>query len=170
MVGIFDQLVGGYGAKVIGILGIAGGLATVNVYTASVSRLVWSFSQDGVLPAYLSTLNQYQVPMKALTTILLIMALVLIGVFFSGQNIEDLIAWCNGVFIVIYFASMLTAFKLLSAKNRPLIILGCLFCLMLVWGLGWQMIYALILITISAPLLCWQHTHQTNKELAVEIG
>jgi len=44
MVTAFDRLLG-YGAQVIGILGIAAGLATVNVYTASVSRLIWNFSR-----------------------------------------------------------------------------------------------------------------------------
>lgn len=167
MVGVFDHVFGGYGAQIIGVLGIAGGLAAVNVYTASVSRLVCSFSRDGVLPRYLAHVNQYQVPVNALTTVLLVMAVVLITVFVSGQNIEDLIAWSNGVFIVIYFAAMLAAFKLLSAKNKPLIILGCLFCLMLIWGLGWKMSYALILMSITAPLLWWQYTHQTSKQLAV---
>ncbi|SFC97791.1 L-methionine/branched-chain amino acid transporter [Pseudoalteromonas denitrificans] len=169
MVGVFNQLLGEHlglsGAKIIGILGIAGGLATVNVYTASVARLVWSFSNDGVLPSYFSTVNQYNVPVRALMAILSIMAFVLIVTFLTGQNIEDLIAWCNGVFVVIYFASMLAAFRLLSTKNRPLILLSCVFCLMLIWGLGWQMMYAVLLIFITAPLLFWQHSHQTNKQL-----
>ncbi len=39
MIGVFDQLLGGYGAQVIGVLGIASGLATVNVYAASAARL-----------------------------------------------------------------------------------------------------------------------------------
>lgn len=163
MISIFDRLLGGSGAQIIGILGIAGGLATVNVYTASVARLAWSFSKDGVLPRYFSTLNKYQVPVRSLGAILFIMGLVLITTFISGQDIEDLIAWSNGVFVVIYIASMLAAIKLLDNKNTPLIILGGVFCLMLGWGLGWHMIYALILISITAPLLWWQQSHQTAK-------
>jgi amino acid efflux transporter len=166
MVGIFDQLIGGYGAEVIGVLGIAGGLAAVNVYTASLSRLVCSFSQDGVLPDYLAKVNQHNVPVRALAVVLAIMGCVLIVTFITGQNIEDLIAWCNGVFIMIYFVSMLAAFKLLSNRNTLLIVLGCLFCLMLMWGLGGQMIYAAMIIVITMPLLWWQHDYQTNKQLA----
>ena len=52
MVGVFGRLLGGYGAQVIGVLGIVSGLATVNVYTASVARLIWSFSRVGMLPQY----------------------------------------------------------------------------------------------------------------------
>ena len=62
----FDRLCGGYGQWVIGILGLCSGLATVNVYTASVARLTWSFSQQGVLPAWFQPLNRHQVPERAL--------------------------------------------------------------------------------------------------------
>lgn len=171
MVGIFDNLLGNLfgniGAQVIGILGIAGGLATVNVYTASVARLVCSFSNDGVLPRYFSQLNAHHVPARALSGVLVIMGFVLTTVFVTGQDIEELISLVNGVFVVIYFASMLAAFKLLSKKYMPLIILGCLFCFMLAWGLGWQMLYAAILISITVPFLWWQQLSQLDKQLSV---
>lgn len=171
MVGIFDNLLGNIfgniGAQVIGVLGIAGGLATVNVYTASVARLVCSFSNDGVLPSYFSKLNAHHVPARALSGVLVIMGFVLTTVFVTGQDIEELISLVNGVFVVIYLASMLAAFKLLNKKYIPLIILGSLFCLMLAWGLGWQMIYAAVLITITVPFLWWQQLSQVDKQLSV---
>ena len=160
MVGVFDLLLGGYGAQVIGVLGIAGGIATVNVYTASLARLAWSLSNDGVLPAYFKEVNQYQVPVRALNTILMIMGVVITLTFLTSAHLEELITWVNGVFVVIYLASMLAAIKLLEKKQRPLILLGCLFCLALMWGLGWQMGYALLLILITAPLLYWQYIKQ----------
>ncbi|MEW6983177.1 L-methionine/branched-chain amino acid transporter [Colwelliaceae bacterium 6471] len=169
MVEIFDKLLGGYGAQVIGILGIAGGLATVNVYTASVARLAWSFSQDGVLPRYFSTHNRYGVPERALTTLLLIMAVVLIMTSLSGKDLADLIAWSNGVFVIIYLASMFAAIKLLDKSNWPLIVLGCVFCVMLIWGLGWQMMYAILLLMITSPLLWWQRHHQQMKKVSVSL-
>jgi len=167
MVGIFDQMLGGYGAQVIGVLGIAGGLATVNVYTASVARLTWSFSRDGVLPNYFSKLNRFGVPIRALSTLLLIMASVLIITWVSKSDLEDLIAWSNGVFVIIYFASMLAAQKLLGRENRFLILLGCLFCFMLSYGLGWSMLYAFVLIAITAPFLYWQYHYQARKAVSV---
>ena len=124
MVAVFDQIVGGSGAYVIGVLGVAGGLATVNVYTASLSRLTWSLSQDGVLPAYFNTLNRYGVPQRALQAILLFMSMTLIITHFSKYNLEDLIGWVNGVFVLIYLASMLAALKLLSPAHRPLVYFG----------------------------------------------
>ncbi|WP_338049796.1 amino acid permease [Psychromonas antarctica] len=163
MVGIFDLLLGGDGAQVIGVLGIAGGIATVNVYTASLSRLAWGFSNDGVLPAYFKTVNRYGVPIRALKTLLSIMAVVITITFLTGKHLEGLITSVNGVFVIIYFASMLAAVKLANRKQTPLIILGCLFCFTLMWGLGWQMGYALLLISITAPLLYWPQINKRNK-------
>lgn len=167
MVGVFDQLIGGYGAQIIGVLGIAGGIATVNVYTASLARLAWSFSNDGVLPAYFKTVNHYGVPVRALNTLLSIMAVVITVTFLTGKHLEDLITWVNGVFVVIYLASMLAAIKLLKRNQTPLIILGCLFCCALMWGLGWQMTYAFLLIAFTAPLLYWQHVNNMRLESTV---
>ena len=50
MVAVFDQQLGQGGRWVIGILGVASGLATINVYIGSVARLCWSLSQQGVMP------------------------------------------------------------------------------------------------------------------------
>jgi amino acid efflux transporter len=163
MVGVFNQLFGGYGAQIIGILGLAGGLASVNVYTASIARLAWSFSKDGVLPKYLSKVNHHHVPVRALNAVLITMAFVLIVTFVTGQNLEDIIAWCNGVFVIIYLSAMLAAIKLLKKKYLPLIIISCVFCLILAWGIGWRMNYALILISVTAPLLWWQYNYQNIK-------
>lgn len=168
-VGVFDELIGGYGAQVIGVLGIAGGIATVNVYTASVARLAWSLSNDGVLPAYFKAVNNHNVPVRALNTLLSIMAIVITVTFLTDKHLEDLITWVNGVFVIIYFASMLAAVKLLKRDQTPLIILGCLFCFTLMWGLGWQMGYAVLLILITAPLLYWQHNSQRRRQYNNQI-
>ncbi len=156
MITLFNLLLGDYGTPVIGLLGIAGGLATVNVYTASVARLLWNFSEQGIFPRYFSKLNQHNIPSRSLSTVLTIMAMVLVIRWQFNLNIEVLIAWTNGVFVVIYFASMMAAFKLLPSKNRPLIMVGCLFCVMLAWGLGINMLYAILLLATVTPLLYWQ--------------
>lgn len=168
MIATFDNLLGGYGAQVIGILGIAGGLATVNVYTASVSRLIWSFSKEGILPRYFDSLNQHQVPVRALTTVLLVMAVVIVLAYVSGQELEHLIAWTNGVFIIIYFMSMLAAAKLLSKRYLPLVVLGSLFCVLLGFSLGWNMLYAVMMTLIVMPILWWQKNHLIRKQ-AIQV-
>lgn len=156
MVGAFDQLFGQGGKIIIGTLGIAGGLATVNVYTASLTRLIWSFANDGVLPKFLSYQNSHGVALKALSLLLCIMALVLALSHFSGVDLEQLLGWANGVFAVIYFASMLAAIKLLKRKYIPVTLLGCVFCGLMFWGLGMSMAYALLAMLIAMPFLWLQ--------------
>ncbi|QYK01219.1 L-methionine/branched-chain amino acid transporter [Shewanella psychrotolerans] len=167
MVVAFDQLVGGYGAQIIGVLGIAGGLSTVNVYTASVARLIWSFSREGVLPRYFDQLNQHRVPVRALTAVLLTMAGVIVLTYLFGQELEHLIAWTNGIFVIIYFAAMLAAAKLLRKRYLPLVVCGVLFCLMMAIALGANMLYAVSLTVVVAPLLWWQKTHHVRKNIAL---
>ncbi|USE33959.1 L-methionine/branched-chain amino acid transporter [Endozoicomonas sp. SCSIO W0465] len=163
MAGVFDKLMGGLGAQVIGILGLAGGVATVNVYTASLIRLMLSFSQEGVLPAWFCQQNRHGVSERALVSVLLIMAVIVIMTHFTDQNLEDLVSWVNGVFVIIYFASMLAAFRLLPAKYHWVTVPGCLFCLMLAWGLGWKMLYAMGLLAVTTPLL-WLHQVRTHHK------
>ena len=153
MVAIFNQLFGGYGSVVIGVLCICGGLATVNVYTASVIRLMASFANQGHLPQYFAKTNSAGISVRALTTLLLTHAGVIAITFFAGFDLEALVSWVNGVFVIIYFASMVAAFKLLTAKYRPLIGLSCGFCVMLFWGLGWQMLYGLCLMAVAAAVI-----------------
>lgn len=167
MVVAFDHLIGGYGAQVIGVLGIAGGLSTVNVYTASVARLIWSFSREGVLPSYFDQLNQHRVPVRALTAVLLSMAGVIVLTYLFGQELEHLIAWTNGIFVIIYCAAMLAAAKLLRKRYLPLVVCGVLFCLMMAIALGANMLYAISLTLVVAPLLWWQKIHHVRKQLAL---
>ncbi len=156
MAAAFDLLFGGGGNWLIGLLGLASGLATVNVYTASVARLSWSFAQQGVLPAPLQQLNSYQVPELALRCMLFLMALVLGGSAWLNAGLEHLIGWVNGVFVLIYTGSMAAAIRLLDRRYHWISALSLVLCLTLAWVLGSAMSYALLIILCCAPLLWWQ--------------
>ena len=157
----FDRLCGGAGQWVIGILGLCSGLATVNVYTASVARLTWSFSQQGVLPAWFQPLNRHQVPERALYLIIGLMAAVILGSSPFPQQLEALIGWVNGVFAVIYLASMLAALKLLPSRYRATAIVSALLCLGLMLTLGTLLWYAVAIMLLTTPLLWWQQRRQS---------
>ncbi|ALZ77795.1 L-methionine/branched-chain amino acid transporter [Rheinheimera sp. F8] len=156
----FDRLCGGFGQWVIGILGLCSGLATVNVYTASVARLTWSFSQQGVLPGWFQPLNRHQVPERALYLIIGLMAAVILGSSPFPQQLEALIGWVNGVFAVIYLASMLAALKLLPSRYRAIAIVSALLCLGLMLTLGTLLWYAVAIMLLTTPLLWWQQRRQ----------
>ncbi len=163
MAGVFNQLLGGHGQQIIGILGIASGLATVNVYCASAARLTRSFSQEGILPAWFEQVNQHKVPERALGVILLLTAAVLILTYVFEQDLERLISWSNGVFVIIYLMAMLSAVKLLSRKYLPWVIVGCGFCIATGFALGADMAYALLLTAAVMPFLWWQRHYLYRK-------
>lgn len=160
MAQVFDQLTGGYGQWVIGIMGLCSGLATVNVYTASVARLTWRFSCQGVLPAMFKPLNRHQVAERALLLILLLMLLVIAGSTQLSQPLEALISWVNGVFLLIYLASMAAATRLLPSRYRAVAWLSVVLCLGLLAALGWHLWYALSLVLLLTPILWWQQRNQ----------
>ena len=159
MVDVFDQLLGGYGRQVIGVLGVASGLAVVNVYCAGVSRLIWSFSRQSVLPKYFDHLNQYRVPVRALMANLLIMASAIIVTYLSNLQLEQLISWTNGVFVIIYSATLCAAFKLLSSKHSALIACGLAFCIAVGISLHSSMLYAFLILAILVPSLLYQRRY-----------
>ena len=53
MIGVFDRIFGGYGARDWRVRGLRIELAAVNVNSASAARLVWSRSCEGILPRFL---------------------------------------------------------------------------------------------------------------------
>lgn len=159
----FDRLFGSGGAVLIGTLGLASGLATVNVYTASVARLCQSFSVQGVLPATLAPLNRHQMPERALVFMLSLMALVLLGSAWFDAGLEDLIGWVNGVFVLIYLGSMAAALRLLSRRYRPLPWLSLAICAAVTGTLGMAMLYALFIVLLGLPLLYWQQQWQQRQ-------
>jgi amino acid efflux transporter len=164
----FDRLFGSGGILLIGVLGLCSGLATVNVYTASVARLCQSFSAAGVLPALLAPLNRYQMPQRALSFMLSLMAMVLLGSAWFGAGLEDLIGWVNGVFVLIYLASMAAALRLLSRRYQPLAWISLVVCAAVAWILGMAMLYALLIVLLGWPLLYWQQQWQ-QRRLQAEI-
>lgn len=166
MISVFNQLLGGYGELVLGILGFCSGIATVNVYTASVARSLASFSEQGITPAFFQQKNRHQMPQRALTAIISAMAAVLLLTWFSGQQLEDLISWVNGVFVVIYLVSMAAAYKLLPDRYKAMSLVSLALCLLLAVAIAEHMLYALLLIALIWPLLYMQ---QKKQRLSVPL-
>ncbi len=146
MVDIFNYHLGAGGQWVIGFLGLFSGIATVNIYVASIARLAWSLSREGNLPARFARLNRYHVPSFNLVVLLMIMAVVLTTSYLAQLHYESLIRWTNGVFVFIYLISMLASFRLLPKNQWWMSSLGTLVCVALAISLGADMLYAILLL------------------------
>lgn len=164
MVTAFDQIFGQGGRWVIGVLGVTAGLATINVYVGGVARLCWSLSKEAVLPKYLAQLNHHQVPQNAANIVTVTMALVITLQHALGLPFELFLSWTNGVFVIIYAASMLAACKLLARKYLAASLCGLLTCCAIGVGLGDSMLYAIIATLIIYPLLVLQQKRHQHKQ------
>jgi len=156
MVGAFKVLLGDGGRWIIGALGLISGIATINIYFASLSRLAWSFSNEGILPPQLKSLNQHQVPAVALLVFILISSAMLVLSYLAELDFPALAHWVNGAFILIYTTSLLAAWKLLSRRHRPAIAIGLCACGLFIYCLGDAMLYALGLALFIALVLLGQ--------------
>lgn len=165
MVSAFDYLFSQGGRWAIGILGVTAGLATINVYVGGVARLCWSLANESVMPKFLSTLNQHQVPQNAANTVTLVMALVIVCQFILGISFEIFLSWTNGVFVVIYAASMLAACKLLAKKYLLASLCGLTTCLAIGIGLAENMLYAFSVALVIYPLVALQSKRHQRKSL-----
>lgn len=81
------------------------------------------------------------------------MMVILFIIYYGKYDFEDLIGWVNGVFVFIYFVSMLVVVCLLLVCYRFLVVLSCLFCVIIVVGLGIKMFYVLGLFIVFVLLL-----------------
>lgn len=163
MVGVFEKLFGNSGRWVIGTLGFISGIATLNVYFASLSRLAWSFSREGILPKSLQTLNHHQIPATALLTFIAISASILIISYIEKMDFAMMAHWVNGSFVLIYSASMLAASKLLSKRHQPAVIAGLIACLVFIVSLGSTVLYVLVLGLFITFALLIQHYWQRRR-------
>lgn len=166
MVGAFELLLGDSGRWVIGLLGLICGIATVNVYFASLARLAWSFSHDGALPAALKPLNKHNVPAAALLSFLLLSALILVACYLLDQDFPAIVRWVNGAFVLVYGAAMLAAWKLLPKRYRPAVAAGLTACLVFAYSLGSAMAYALILAVVLSAWVLGQRYWQLREASA----
>lgn len=163
MVGLFEIQFGNSGRWIIGGLGFISGIATINIYFASLSRLAWSFSHDGILPHQLKSLNQHKIPTIALITFMLISALMLLLSYLAGMNFTVMAHWVNGSFVVVYSASMLAAWQLLDRRCRPAIVVSLAACSVFIYCLGSAMFYALILGLLITLILLGQQIWKRNS-------
>lgn len=167
MVTAFDQIFTSGGRWIIGVLGVTAGLATINVYVGGVARLCWSLGKEAVLPKYLTQLNHHQVPQNAANTITIAMALVITLQHLMELPFELFLSWTNGVFVIIYAASMLAACKLLAKKYLAASLCGLLTCAAIGVSLGENMLYAIVASLIIYPLLALQQKRGRFKHTTV---
>ncbi|ROV59665.1 L-methionine/branched-chain amino acid transporter [Vibrio ponticus] len=146
-----DTLFGPQAKLIISLLGFAACFASINLYTQSLSRMLWAQARDYKPSSPIARLSSTGIPANATFAV---GGVLLISCFigeWSQLDLEFFVKLANGVFILVYFMAMLAACRLLTGLARSLAFVALFTCVMMMFFVGWSMIYALVLFSF---LLC----------------
>lgn len=127
------------------IIGYLTCFASLNVYAQSFARLIWTQMQYQP-DHYLAQLSPGSLPLHALNVILACCCVSSLVVYALKINLNALIVYANGIFIMLYLLCMLAGCRLLKGRCYALAVTGCLLCLLLLAMLGWKSLYAIIML------------------------
>ena len=143
--GIVVKLFGVKALWVACVIGYLACFASLNIYIQSFARLVWS--QAGYKPeSRLARLSKRQLPMNALNAVLGCCVLSSLGIYLLDINLDALIIYANGIFIMIYLLCMLAGCRLLKGRYKALAVVGGVLCLLLLAMVGWKSMYAIVML------------------------
>ncbi|EOX8524912.1 L-methionine/branched-chain amino acid transporter [Salmonella bongori] len=149
---IIVQLFGVQALWVACIIGYLTCFASLNVYAQSFARLIWTQMQYRP-DHYLAKLSSRSLPNHALNAILACCCMSSLGVYALKINLNALIVYANGTFIMIYLFCMLAGCRLLKGRYRVLAATGSLLCLLLLAMVGWKSLYVILMLAALWLLL-----------------
>jgi len=143
--GIVVQLFGVKALWIACVIGYLACFASLNIYIQSFARLVWSQAQYKP-DSRLSRLSKRQLPLNALNAVLGCCVLSTLCIYGLNINLDALIVYANGIFIIIYLLCMLAGCRLLKGRFKVLAVVGGVLCLLLLVMVGWKSVYALVML------------------------
>ncbi|WP_312156901.1 L-methionine/branched-chain amino acid transporter [Lelliottia nimipressuralis] len=144
--GIVVQLFGVKALWIACVIGYLACFASLNIYIQSFARLVWSQAQYKP-DSHLSRLSKRQLPLNALNAVLGCCVLSTLCIYGLNINLDALIVYANGIFIIIYLLCMLAGCRLLKGRFKVLAVVGGVLCLLLLVMVGWKSVYALVMLS-----------------------
>ena len=121
---------------------------SVSLYFVGFSRLLSSMAKhQQTLPLFAQS-NRFNVPYLGLLFAVIITAIMLLAYRYLQLNLQGLIAYANGLFILIYLAASLAGMRLLTGINRHLATLASITCMVLFISLGTHALFAIALLLL----------------------
>lgn len=158
-----DKLFGSRMAIIISIIGFFACFASINLYTQSLSRMVWAQAREYRPNSALAQLSQRGVPANATWLIGGILLLSCAVGQLSNLDLEFFLKLANGVFVLVYLLAMLAAYKLLKGYQKALAVIALILCTGVFICLGWSMLYALVI--FAALAVPWQKELKTQHPI-----
>lgn len=137
------HLLGDSAKWLISIIGFSACFASVNLYTQSLSRMVWAQAREHRPNSPLAKISRRGVPSSATVLVgAVLLASCVIGSL-SKLDLEFFLKLANSIFVLVYLLAMLAAYKLLHGLGKALAAISLVLCTGVFICLGWSMLYAL---------------------------
>ncbi len=94
----------------------------------------------------LARLSKRQLPMNALNAVLGCCVLSALCIYALKINLDALIIYANGIFIMIYLLVHAGGMSLLKGRYKALAVVGGVLCLLLLAMVGWKSLYAIVML------------------------
>ncbi|NOI28686.1 L-methionine/branched-chain amino acid transporter [Vibrio coralliilyticus] len=147
-----EMLFGEQFKLLISALGFAACFASVNLYTQSLSRMVWAQAREYKPKSALARVSIRGVPANATLAVGVVLVLSCLVGEISGLDLEFFLKLANGIFVLVYLLAMLSAYKLLTGISKWLAGVSLLICTGVFVCLGWSMLYAVaVFVLLSLP-------------------
>ncbi|MGP8305717.1 L-methionine/branched-chain amino acid transporter [Vibrio sp. YIC-376] len=160
------QLLGDSAKWVISVIGFSACFASVNLYTQSLSRMVWSQAREHRPGSKLAKISRRGVPSSATLLVGIVLLLSCVIGKLSQLDLEFFLKLANSIFVLIYLLAMLAAYKLLKGVGKALAGVSLLLCTGVFICLGWSMFYALTIFALLS--LPWKQWGQKRQPRAIE--
>ncbi|CZF81764.1 Inner membrane protein YjeH [Grimontia celer] len=138
-----ENLFGPNFKMLISVIGFSACFASVNLYTQSLSRMVWAQARENKPEGKMAQVSSRGVPQNATLSVGGVLAASCIIGYWSGLDLEFFLKLANSVFVLVYLMAMLAALKLLEGAARWLAGIALALCVIVFVCLGWSMLYAL---------------------------
>jgi amino acid efflux transporter len=151
---ITEQLFGAGFKTVISVLGFFACFASLNLYTQSLSRMIWAQARQHKPHGKMARLNTRGAPLYPTIAIGAVALLSCVIGELSSLDLEFFLKLANGIFVLVYLLAMLAACRLLSGAGQYVAMLSLALCTLVFICLSWSMLYACIV--FAALLLPWR--------------
>ncbi|WP_010428598.1 L-methionine/branched-chain amino acid transporter [Vibrio cyclitrophicus] len=153
---VTEQLFGNGFKTVISVLGFFACFASLNLYTQSLSRMIWAQARQHRPESRMAKLNSHGVPLYPTLAIGFIALISCVIGELSDLDLEFFLKLANGIFVLVYLLAMLAACRLLTGTSKYTAMVALVICTLVFICLGWSMLYAVItFVTLSLPWHKW---------------
>ncbi|WP_413691709.1 amino acid permease [Psychromonas sp. KJ10-2] len=148
VVHLVEASLGSKGYLLVNLVGFCTCFISVSLYFVGFSRLLQSMAKQQQIHSSFQSINSHKVAYWGLSFAVVLCLSMLLVADSMQLAIDNLIAYANGLFILIYLAAGIAGVKLLTGKGKYLAMIASVTCLVLFIALGKEMLFALCLVAV----------------------